>query len=298
MCDYRAKITTSRHLYALSAELFINLLRKIRKLSKYILSMKKYVTDLRVAAVETPRVGYVLLKLQPLSGLLPEMLPGQFVEVQVTNSPTTFLRRPISINFVDYDANELWLLIHAVGDGTRSMAASQPDDVLNCMFPLGNGFSMPECDGRKVLLIGGGVGTAPMLYYGKTLRTAGCEPVFLLGGRTGSDLMQLDLFEQYGRVYITTEDGSMGERGFVTNHSILNAEQFDCVATCGPKPMMVAVARWAAKAQVPCEASLENLMACGLGACLCCVEKNGEGHNVCVCKEGPVFNTKQLSWLS
>lgn len=254
--------------------------------------------DLRVAAVEEPRRGYVLLKLQPQTGMLPEMRPGQFVEVQVTDSPTTFLRRPISINFADYDANELWLLIHVIGDGTRSMAACKPDDVLNCMFPLGNGFSMPENGGRKILLIGGGVGTAPLLYYGKMLRAAGCEPVFLLGGRTGSDLMQLDLFRQYGRVYITTEDGSMGERGFVTNHSILNAEKFDSVATCGPKPMMVAVARWASDAQVPCEASLENMMACGLGACLCCVEKNGEGHNVCVCKEGPVFNTKQLSWLN
>ena len=77
--------------------------------------MKKYVKDLRVAEVETPRQGYVLLKLEPTSGLLPEILPGQFVEVQVQNSPTTFLRRPISVNFVDYDKNQLWLLIHAVG---------------------------------------------------------------------------------------------------------------------------------------------------------------------------------------
>ena len=260
--------------------------------------MKKYVQDLRVAAVEFPREGYVLLKLQPLQGLLPEMKPGQFIEVQVKNSPTTFLRRPISINFVDYDTNELWLLVHAIGDGTRSMAASKVGDIINCVYPLGNGFTMPETDGRKVLLVGGGVGTAPMLYFGKLLREAGCEPIFLLGGRTRSDLMQLDFFEQFGRVYVTTEDGSMGERGFVTNHSILNAERFDSVATCGPKPMMVAVARWANQAGITCEASLENLMACGLGACLCCVEKDANEHNVCVCKEGPVFNTQQLSWLN
>ena len=213
--------------------------------------------------------------------------------------PHHFLRRPISINFVDYDTNELWLLVHAIGDGTRSMAASKVGDIINCVYPLGNGFTMPETDGRKVLLVGGGVGTAPMLHFGKLLREAGCEPIFLLGGRTRSDLMQLDLFEQFGRVYVTTEDGSMGERGFVTNHSILNAERFDSVATCGPKPMMVAVARWANhKAGITCEASLENPMACGLGACLCCVEKDANEHNVCVCKEGPVFNTQQLSWLN
>ena len=126
--------------------------------------MKKYVKDLRVAEVETPRQGYVLLKLEPTSGLLPEILPGQFVEVQVQNSPTTLLRRPISVNFVDYDKNQLWLLIHAVGDGTRRLACSQVGDMINCMFPLGNGFSIPATDGRKVLLVGGGVGTAPLLW--------------------------------------------------------------------------------------------------------------------------------------
>lgn len=260
--------------------------------------MKKYVEDLRVVQVETPRQGYVLLKLSPQTGLLPEIMPGQFVEVQVKNSPSTFLRRPISVNFVDYDNNQLWLLIHVIGDGTRSMTTCQVGDTLNCMFPLGNGFTLPNCDGKKILLVGGGVGTAPLLYFGKILKDLGCEPIFLLGGRTASDLMQLDLFEQYGRVYVTTEDGSKGEKGFVTNHSILNNEKFDSISTCGPKPMMIAVARWAASVNTPCEASLENLMACGLGACLCCVEKMADGHNLCVCKEGPIFNTNQLSWLN
>lgn len=260
--------------------------------------MKKYVEDLRIVQIETPRQGYVLLKLSPQKGLLPEILPGQFVEIQVKNSPSTFLRRPISVNYVDYENNQLWLLIHIVGDGTRSMAACKVGDTLNCMFPLGKGFTIPESDGKKVLLVGGGVGTAPLLYFGKVLKEVGCEPVFLLGGRTGNDLMQLDLFEQLGRVYVTTEDGSKGEKGFVTNHSLLTREKFDSISTCGPKPMMMAVARWANSVQTPCEASLENLMACGLGACLCCVEKMADGHNLCVCKEGPVFNTQQLSWLN
>ena len=87
----------------------------------------------------------------------------------------------------------------------------------------------------------------------------------------------------------------MGERGFVTNHSVLSRERFDRICTCGPKPMMVAVARYALKANVECEVSLENKMACGLGACLCCVEKTTEG-NVCVCTEGPVLNVRKLLW--
>ena len=260
--------------------------------------MKKYAMDFRVAAVECPREGYVLLKLQPVEGELPEMRAGQFVEVRIDQSVSTFLRRPISINFVDRDAGQLWLLVHAVGDGTRALSRMQAGDVLNCVLPLGNGFSIPEGVGKRVLLVGGGVGTAPLLQLGRTLHEAGHEPVFLLGGRSAGDLMQLDLFRQYGAVHVTTEDGSMGERGFVTNHSVLLAEHFDSIATCGPKPMMVAVARWAAAHSVACEASLENLMACGLGACLCCVEKDGEGHHVCVCKEGPVFNVNRLSWLS
>lgn len=260
--------------------------------------MKKFVIDLEVGAVETPREGYVLLKLQPTQGSLPEIRPGQFVEVRIDQSPSTFLRRPISINYVDAERQQLWLLVHAVGDGTRALAHMHRGETLNCVLPLGNGFSVPEGSGKRILLVGGGVGTAPLLQLGKVLKENGHTPVFLLGGRTSTDLMQLDLFRELGEVNVTTENGSMGERGFVTNHTVLNGPTFDHIATCGPKPMMMAVAKWAAANGVDCEVSLENLMACGLGACLCCVEKNKEGHNVCVCKEGPVFNIKDLSWLS
>lgn len=98
------------------------------------------------------------------------MLPGQFVQVRVDNSPTTFLRRPISINYVDRATNELWLLVQLVGDGTRRMAEYKPGDVVNIMLPLGNGFTLPADKEQKLLLIGGGVGTAPMLYLGSILK--------------------------------------------------------------------------------------------------------------------------------
>jgi dihydroorotate dehydrogenase electron transfer subunit len=255
--------------------------------------MKKYVLDLKVVSVERIHERYVLLKLTD-SQPLPEMLPGQFVEVRVDGTSHTFLRRPISINYVDRDRNELWLLVATVGDGTRRMAEMQPGELLNCVLPLGNGFT-PAKSGEKILLVGGGVGVAPLLYMGAEMQKAGIEPTFLLGARSAKDLLMLPLFKRYGRVFMTTEDGSEGEKGFVTNHSLLRQEHFDRISTCGPTPMMKAVARYARQAGIDCEVSLENLMACGVGACLCCVEKTTEG-NLCVCKEGPVFNVNRLLW--
>ena len=256
--------------------------------------MKKFILDLTVNSVEALSDKHVLIKLTD-DKPLPEMLPGQFVEVRVDNSPSTFLRRPISINNVDYDRNELWLLVAAVGDGTRQLQKLQKGDHLNCMLPLGNSFTMPTDSTQKVLLVGGGVGVAPLLYFGKRIKAMGGEPTFLLGARSAKDVLERELFEQVGRVFITTEDGSEGEKGFVTNHSVLAQEHFDRISTCGPKPMMMAVAHYAFKNDIECEVSLENKMACGVGACLCCVEKTVEG-NKCVCKEGPVMNIKKLTW--
>lgn len=256
--------------------------------------MKKFILDLTVNSVEALSDKHVLIKLTD-DKPLPEMLPGQFVEVRVDNSPSTFLRRPISINNVDYDRNELWLLVAAVGDGTRQLQKLQKGYRLNCMLPLGNSFTMPTDSSEKVLLVGGGVGVAPLLYFGKRIKAMGGEPTFLLGARSAKDVLERELFEQVGRVLITTEDGSEGEKGFVTNHSVLAHEHFDRISTCGPKPMMMAVARYAFKNDIECEVSLENKMACGVGACLCCVEKTVEG-NKCVCKEGPVMNIKKLTW--
>ena len=255
--------------------------------------MKKYILDLNVVSVTQIHARYVLIRLTD-DNPLPEMLPGQFVEVRIDGSPSTFLRRPISINYVDRSLNELWLLVATVGEGTKALARLQAGDLLNCVLPLGNGFT-PAKPEEKVLLIGGGVGVAPLLYMGAEMQKSGIEPTFLLGARTAQDLLMLDEFKRYGRVYVTTEDGSAGEQGFVTNHSILNQESFDRISTCGPTPMMKAVARLAKEKGIACEVSLENLMACGLGACLCCVEKTTEG-NVCVCKDGPVFNIQSLLW--
>lgn len=258
--------------------------------------MKKYILDLKVTENNRIHDNYVLLKLSTVTGeQLPEMLPGQFVEIRVDGSPNTFLRRPISINYVDREKNELWLLIQLVGDGTRKLAELRNGDLLNLVLPLGNSFTIPTQSESRVLLVGGGVGTAPLLYLGAELVKRGIAVTFLLGARSAKDVLLLEEFERYGRVFITTEDGSKGEKGYVTQHSLLKAEGFDQIYTCGPKLMMMAVASYAFKNEIECEVSLENTMACGIGVCLCCVEKTTEGH-VCVCTEGPVFNIKKLTW--
>ena len=181
--------------------------------------MKKFILDLTVTENLRLHTNYVLLKLTSQT-VLPDMLPGQFAEIRIDGSPTTFLRRPISINYVDRQRNEVWFLIQLVGDGTKRLAQVNRGEIINVVLPLGNSFTMPEKPSDKLLLVGGGVGTAPMLYLGEQLAKNGSKPTFLLGARSNKDLLQLEDFAAYGEVYTTTEDGSHGEKGYVTQHSI------------------------------------------------------------------------------
>lgn len=252
-----------------------------------------FILDLELTQTIPINAQYVLMKFRDEKPL-PLMKPGQFAQVRIDGSPTTYLRRPISINFVDFNKNELWLLVQMVGDGTRTLANITIGTKVNMILPLGNSFSTPKSN-ERVLLIGGGVGIAPLLLLGKQIHDLHIPVKFLLGARSASDLLELDIFSDYGIIYTTTEDGSGGEKGYVTQHSLLKSNVFDRIYTCGPKPMMQAVASYAKKHGIECEVSLENMMACGIGACLCCIEDTREGH-VCTCKEGPVFNTKVLKW--
>ncbi|MBQ2852645.1 MAG: dihydroorotate dehydrogenase electron transfer subunit [Bacteroidales bacterium] len=254
--------------------------------------MKK-ITDFRlIEKKEWAKSTFLLLQCdEPLE----EIKAGQFVQVRVDDAQHTYLRRPISIHDVDYQNRTITLLVQRVGEGTNKMSDIEIGDTLNMIYPLGNGFTIPENNEGNVILVGGGIGIAPLYYLGKMLKEKGIEPQFLLGGRSKSDLIMLEEFESVGKVYITTNDGSLGEAGFVTQHSIWKEKQFDMIYTCGPKPMMMAVTKIARENNIDCEVSLENLMACGLGACLCCVENTIEG-NVCVCKEGPVMNINKLLW--
>jgi dihydroorotate dehydrogenase electron transfer subunit len=225
---------------------------------------------------------------------LPEIKPGQFVQVRVDGSPETFLRRPISVYDVNYQNNTIKLLIQIVGKGTEKLSELRTGDNLNIIYPLGNSFGDPS-ENDKILLIGGGVGIAPLFLLGKHLKSQGYEPHFLLGFRNKERIIEYREFAETGKVFITTEDGSEGEKGYVTNHSILANPVYSRIYCCGPDQMMKAVAGYAAKKNIQCEVSLENLMACGIGACLCCIVDTVHG-NLCSCIDGPVFNIKDLKW--
>lgn len=259
-------------------------------------SQHKEIDDFKVVENRHLSPNYSLLILKPESLILNEasILPGQFVQV-ATPDNSTFLRRPISVCNVDQSSNTLWLLVRTAGAGTKAINDSKPGDRINIILPLGHGFSTTGTDIESPLLVGGGVGVAPLIYLGKKLKEAGVTPRFLLGARSKNDLLLIDEFKNIGEVFMSTDDGSAGVHGLVTQHPIMH-DNHSMIYCCGPMPMMKAVAKIARETNTNCEVSLENLMGCGIGACLCCVEKTKESGNVCVCTQGPVFNINQLQW--
>ena len=222
---------------------------------------------------------------------LPKINPGQFVEVQVNSDSKVLLRRPISINDVDSQTNEISLIIQTVGQGTKELAKINEGEEINLVYPLGNGFNI---EGENPLLVGGGVGIAPLLYLAKNFHAKGIKPKVLLGFRSQEQMIDLKEYEKYADVYISTQDGSVGSKGLVTENEIFT-QSYDTIYTCGPTPMMRAISDYSLKNNIKCYASLENKMACGIGACLCCVQNTTEGHK-CTCTEGPVFNVKDIIW--
>lgn len=227
---------------------------------------------------------------------LPYLQPGQFVNIEIKDSSEIFLRRPFSIFEVDYEQNAISLIVKILGRGSKKLTETRTGDMLSVIYPLGKGFTKPEIS-DNILLIGGGSGVAPMLFLAKESGLKHEQVSLLLGAKTTEDHINVDNYREYGNLYFTTEDGSLGEKGFVTQHSVFqnNLNSFDKIYACGPDAMMKAIAREAKKANVFCEVSLENLMACGFGVCLCCIEPTIKG-NLCVCTEGPVFNINDLKW--
>lgn len=258
----------------------------------------KRIMEMEVVTAQAFHPLYTLLTLRCAPGTdpeLPAMKPGQFVQVAIPDAPHTFLRRPISINYVD--GNEMALLVRRAGEGTARLCDLRSGARLNIVAPLGRGFTIPGQQTGRLLLAGGGVGIAPLCFLGRAMKAAGLTPEFVIGARSEADLLELDMLREIGEVHVTTDDGSAGEHGVVTCHSTWRlGATIQRVYCCGPAPMMKAVARLSDSLGADCEVSLENMMACGLGACLCCVEKTVRG-NVCVCTEGPVFNIKELTWL-
>jgi dihydroorotate dehydrogenase electron transfer subunit len=254
---------------------------------------KKRVEDLSIIENRILNEDYFVLEVESQHPV-ENIVPGQFVEILVNDSKNTFLRRPISIYDVHPQRNTFELLIQIVGEGTQHLSKLTQGQKLDTIYPLGLGYTLSKA-GSKVLLVGGGVGIAPLLYLAKKLHQNQVEVHILLGGRGKGNIIETERFSEFGKVYVSTNDGSVGEKGLVTEHSIMQNMNFDMIYSCGPDPMMKAVARLAFKSTIECEVSLENMMACGIGACLCCVTPTTKGHQ-CVCTDGPVFNTRKLLW--
>ena len=230
---------------------------------------------------------------------LPEIIPGQFVNVLVEPANGAFLRRPFSVHDVDFTHRFIKLYIQKKGKGTQQLAKLTTADSVDVLFPLGNGFTIKNEEPLTLnpspltLLVGGGAGIAPLLYLSKILNQNNIQPTILIGGRSKQNILCVEDYVKYGKVLVMTDDGSMGEKGLVTQNPIFYQQKISQIYCCGPDPMMEAVAKIATEQNIPCQISLENMMACGIGACLCCVTKTKDGHK-CVCTEGPVFDIKDL----
>lgn len=225
-----------------------------------------------------------------------DIFPGQFINVEISGADEIFLRRPFSVLDVDSEKQTISLLVKILGRGSKKLTEAKVGQTVNAIFPLGKSFTLPDKTDR-ILLIGGGSGVAPMLFLAKI---CGLDPEsvsVLIGARSASDHIDISSYQPYGQFFYTTEDGSLGEKGYVTNHPVFAKQltEFDKIYTCGPDLMMKAIGRKAIDENIFCEVSLENMMACGFGVCLCCVEDTKAGHK-CVCTDGPVFNVNDLKW--
>ena len=220
---------------------------------------------------------------------------GQFAAVYPHNA-ATLLPRPISICEVDSDRNRLRLVYRVAGKGTAEFAACRAGDTLDVLGVLGNGFPVEKAVGRKVFLMGGGIGIPPMLQLAKELEA---EKHILLGYRDRDLFLQEDL-GKYGQVHIATEDGSVGVQGNVMDIIRVNALQADMIMACGPMPMLRAIKQYAVERGIDAYISLEERMACGVGACLGCVcrtsgiDHHSHVNNARICTDGPVFEAKEV----
>ena len=227
-----------------------------------------------------------------------EALPGQFVGVY-PNNPSNLLPRPISICEVDKERQALRLVYRIAGKGTAEFSKWQPDQEIFLLGILGNGFPIERMKGRKVILMGGGIGIPPMLQLAKVLSREDVDVRIVAGYRDANLFLKEDM-EKYGKVFIATEDGSVGTKGNVL--SVMEEEQIgaDVIMACGPMPMLRAIKAYAKENQITAYISLEERMACGVGACLGCVckttHKDAHSHvnNARICTDGPVFDAEEV----
>lgn len=223
---------------------------------------------------------------------------GQFVSVY-SNDASKLLPRPISLCGIDRKAGTLRLVYRVTGEhtGTEEFSRLQAGDTMKIMGPLGNGFTVEK--GKKAFLIGGGIGVPPMLQLAKEMKDAGENFQIVMGYRDAGTFL-LDEFKEQGESFVATEDGSVGTKGNVLDAIRENHLDADVIYACGPTPMLRALKAYAEEQNMTCYVSMEERMACGIGACLACVcnstDKDAHSNvkNKRICKEGPVFNAKEV----
>jgi dihydroorotate dehydrogenase electron transfer subunit len=247
--------------------------------------------------------GYYRLTLH-CPALARDVQPGQFVMLRVNEGPDPLLRRPFSIH--QGDGERVQILYQVVGKGTRLMAELPPGQTVDLLGPLGNGFHLPP-GSRQAMLIGGGVGVAPLLFWAQKLAHKRIGLLVFIGGKSSTDLLAVEDFRRLeAEIYLATEDGSQGRTGKVTTiaEDYLRRESSTravAMFACGPKAMLARIADLARRHRLPCQLSLDVVMACGVGACGGCVVKTrGSEEEVFnysrVCREGPVFEAARIIW--
>ena len=225
-------------------------------------------------------------------------VPGQFLSMY-TNDGSKLLPRPISICEINRTDGSLRVVYRVTGrhTGTELFSRMQEGDTIPVIGPLGNGFPYEKAQGKRVFLIGGGIGVPPILELAKQMK---CDKKQIIVGYRDRETFLKDEFEQNGEVYISTEDGSVGTKGNVMDAIRENALGADIIYACGPTPMLRAVKAYAEENGIECYISLEERMACGIGACLACVCKSKERdhhtnvNNKRICKDGPVFLSTEV----
>lgn len=270
--------------------------------------------NIRTVVLSNQEISPRYFRMRILSpGIVAQAKPGQFLMFRVQQALTPLLRRPFGLFRTGFLSPEcdglppreyLEILYKVVGEGTAIMSELHAGDRVEILGPLGRGFDTGS-DSRERILVGGGIGLVPLFMLAEELMRQG-RVRLLMGGRTREDIIAVTEFERLGvETYVSTEDGSLGEAGLVTQvlERKLKESGNAVVYACGPMPMLEAVYKICNRHRAPLQVSLEALMACGVGACLGCVVK-GAGHTemdpryLCSCKEGPVFWAEQLDWTS
>ena len=224
--------------------------------------------------------------------------PGQFISMY-TNDGTKLLPRPISICEIDRDNGRLRVVYRVTGTntGTEQFSRMKAGDRISIIGPLGNGFPLEKAEGKRAFLMGGGIGVPPILELSKEIR---CDKKQIIAGYRNEEIFLREEFEQSGELYISTEDGSVGVKGNVMDAVREYALEADIIYACGPTPMLRAIKQYAKENNIECYISLEERMACGIGACLGCVCRTGEKdahsnvNNKRICKDGPVFLSTEV----